>query len=69
MKAYLATTGAIFGLIAIMHALRSISERDTLHTHPVEFFAMAGLGVVAAALALWAARLLFRKPPRGFDVA
>src|ERR1700687_3138931 len=28
MKAYLVTTGALFGLIAVMHLLRSIEERS-----------------------------------------
>jgi hypothetical protein len=57
MKAYLLTTGTIFGLIAIMHVLRSFAEWQSLKTNPVEFIAMAALGVLAAALSVWAFRL------------
>ena len=60
MKAYLVTTGSIFGLIALLHVLRSVSEWKLLSTHPGEFVAMAALGVVAAALSVWAWRLLWR---------
>ena len=58
MKAYLFTTGAIFGLIAVMHALKSVQEMSMLKTNPGEFLAMAALGLVAAGLAVWAWRLL-----------
>lgn len=57
MKTYLATTGTIFGLLAVMHVLRAIDERASLSTNPVEFFSMAALGLVAAALSIWAWRL------------
>ena len=58
MKAYLVTTGTVFGLIAVLHALRAVEERNLLTTNPVEFLSMAALGVVAAALSVWAWRLL-----------
>lgn len=58
MKAYLITTGILFGLIAVMHVLRSIAEWDSLRTDPSSFFGMAALGVLAAALSVWAWRLL-----------
>ena len=58
MKAYLITTGTIFGLIAVMHLLRSIAEWRLLTTDPWYFLGMAGLGVVAAVLSVWAWRLL-----------
>jgi len=58
MKAYLITTGSIFGLIAFLHVLRSIAEWHLLATDPVSFLAMAGLGVLAAALSVWAWYLL-----------
>jgi hypothetical protein len=62
MKAYLVTTGTIFGLIAIMHLARAIDEFPAFTTDPVYFLGMAGLGVVAASLSGWAWRLLRRKP-------
>jgi hypothetical protein len=58
MKAYLVTTGSVFGLIALMHGLKAIGDRHLLTTQPVEFLSMAALGLVAAALSLWAWRLL-----------
>lgn len=58
MKAYLITTGTLFGLIALMHLLKSISERSRLETDPGEFLGMAALGLVAAGLSVWAWRLL-----------
>jgi hypothetical protein len=54
MKAYLATTGLLFGLIAVMHFLRSISEWHLLATHPWYFLGTSALGVVAAVLTVWA---------------
>jgi hypothetical protein len=54
MKAYLITTGAIFGLVAVLHVLRAIDERSMLSSHPIEFLVMAGLGVLSAGLAVWA---------------
>jgi hypothetical protein len=58
MKAYLASTGTIFGLIAVLHLLRSIDERARLATDPWYFLGTSALGVVAAALSVWAWRLL-----------
>jgi hypothetical protein len=57
MKAYLIITGTLFGLIAVMHLLKAIGDRQQMATDPVSFFAMAALGVVAAALSVWAWRL------------
>ena len=57
MKAYLATTGVIFGLLAIMHLLRAIDERQAFSTNPAEYLSMAALGLLAAALSVWAWRL------------
>jgi hypothetical protein len=57
MKAYLAITGTLFGLIAVAHFMKSIADRDSLSTNPVEFLSMAALGLVAAALSVWAWRL------------
>ena len=58
MKAYLVTTGTLFGLIAVMHLLRSIAERALLATDPWYFLGTSALGVVAAALSVWAWCLL-----------
>jgi hypothetical protein len=58
MKAYLATTGTIFGLIAVLHLLRSIDERARLATDPWYYLGTSALGVVAAALSVWAWCLL-----------
>jgi hypothetical protein len=61
MKAYLITTGSIFALIAMMHLLKSIADRDLLTTNPGEFWSMAALGLLAAGLSVWAWRLLGRQ--------
>jgi len=61
MKAYLVTTGTVFGLIAVMHLVRAIAERATLLTEPFYFLGMSGLGVVAAFLSGWAWGLLRRQ--------
>jgi len=58
VKAYLVITGTLFGLIAVLRLLRAIAEWHLLATDPWYFLGMAGLGVLAAALAVWAWRLL-----------
>lgn len=60
MKTYIATTGTIFGLLALSHVWRCIAERQSMAAHPGSFALMAGLGGVAAVFALWAMRLLRR---------
>lgn len=54
MKAYVMTTGAVFGLITLAHVLRIIAEGPHLVTEP--WYVL--LTVAAAALAVWAWRLL-----------
>jgi hypothetical protein len=54
MKAYVMTTGAVFGLIALAHLLRILAEGPHLATDP--FFVL--LTLVAGTLSLWAWRLL-----------
>ena len=54
MKAYILTTGLIFGLITLAHLWRIIAEWPRAATEPV--FVL--LTVVAAALCVWAWRLL-----------
>jgi hypothetical protein len=58
VKAYLITTGSIFGLIALAHLLRTIAEWSRLSTDPWFYLEGPGLGVVAAAFSFWAWRLL-----------
>lgn len=53
MKAYLITTGTVFALIVVSHVLRFITEGGALR-EPVLWI----LTVLAAALAVWAFRLL-----------
>jgi hypothetical protein len=54
MKAYLITTGTVFGLITLAHIWRVIVEGPHLATNPV--FVL--LTFAAAALCVWAWRLL-----------
>lgn len=54
MKAYVMTTGAVFGLITLAHLLRVIAEGPHLLTDP--WYVL--LTVAAATLCLWAWRLL-----------
>jgi hypothetical protein len=56
MKAYLATTGSLFALLALVHVWRAIVERETLATDPVFLI----ITVLAAGLSIWAFRLLRR---------
>ena len=56
MKAYLITTGTVFGLIVLAHMWRVFAESPHLATDPV--FVL--LTVAAAGLSFWAWRLLGR---------
>jgi hypothetical protein len=56
MKAYLITTGTVFGLIVLAHIARVFAEGPRLATDPV--FVL--LTVLPAALSFWAWRLLSR---------
>lgn len=58
MKAYLITTGSLFGLVALAHVARTIGERARLGADPGFILEGPVLGLVAAALSLWAWRLL-----------
>jgi hypothetical protein len=57
MKAYLTTTGALFALLAVAHLLRTIAEWPRLGTDPGFILEVPGIGVVAAAISVWAWRL------------
>lgn len=63
MKAYLATTGMLFALLALAHLLRTVAESSRLTTDPGFIIEGPGIGILAAALCLWAWRL-FRLQPR-----
>jgi hypothetical protein len=56
MKAYLITTGAIFGLVTLAHIWRIITESPQLGKDP--WFVL--LTIVTASLCVWACRLLRR---------
>jgi hypothetical protein len=56
MKAYVITTGAVFGLLALAHLLRIIGEDATLATDP--FY--VSITLAAAALCGWSVLVLRR---------
>jgi hypothetical protein len=58
MKAYVITTGAVFGLITLAHIWRAIEEGPHLATDPWWIL----LTIAAAGLCVWAVRLLRRLP-------
>jgi hypothetical protein len=62
MKAYLITTGVVFGLLALMHVVRVIAEGPRMATDPV----FVVFTVAATALCFWAFYLL-RLYPRASD--
>jgi hypothetical protein len=57
MRAYVITTGAIFGLIILAHVWRVIEEGPRLATDPTFVFTT----LVSVALSLWAWRLGSRR--------
>jgi hypothetical protein len=58
MKAYVTITGILFGLITLAHVLRMIEEGPRLATDPGFLL----LTLVAAALGVWAWRLVRLSP-------
>jgi hypothetical protein len=56
MKAYLITTGTVFGLIVLAHIARVFAEGPRLAADP----GFVLLTILAAALSIWAWRLLKR---------
>jgi hypothetical protein len=50
MKAYVITTGVIFGLLTLAHVLRIIGENRQLATDP----AYMAITLVSAAMCIWA---------------
>jgi hypothetical protein len=55
MKAYLATTGVLFALLALLHVWRLVAEWRGIRP---DFWIVAGGSLLSAALALWALKLL-----------
>jgi hypothetical protein len=60
MKAYLITTGTLFGLLAVAHIARTVVEARRLTTDAGFLLEGPGIGIVAGALSVWAWRLLRR---------
>ncbi|HEX2643849.1 MAG TPA: hypothetical protein VHU81_12725 [Thermoanaerobaculia bacterium] len=58
MKAYVMTTGIVFGLLTLAHIARMLWEDPHLATEPVYVL----ITVASAALCLWAWRVLPRNP-------
>jgi hypothetical protein len=58
VKAYVMTTGSVFGLLVVAHVWRVVEEGPHLTTDPFYIIITAG----AAALCLWAWRLLRLMP-------
>ena len=58
MKAYVMTTGALFAVLVVLHVWRALVEGSSLLKDP--FFIATTLA--AAALAVWACRLLTKTP-------
>ena len=56
MRAYVAITGALFALITVAHLLRIVYAEPRLARDPGYLL----LTAVAAGLAIWAARLVWR---------
>jgi hypothetical protein len=56
MKAYVITTGAVFGLVTVAHLLRIVTEDPHLATDPVYIL----ITVASAALCIWALYVLRR---------
>ena len=59
MRAYLLTTGTVFGLVTLAHVWRVVAESPGLARDP--WYVL--LTVLSAALCVWALRLL-RRPAR-----
>jgi hypothetical protein len=59
VKAYLVTTGSLFGLLAAAHLVRTVLEWPRLAADPWFVVQGPGIGALAAGLSLWAWRLLW----------
>ena len=54
MKAYIITTGVVFGLLTVTHVWRALEEGARVAKDP--FFVV--ITIIAASLCVWACRLL-----------
>jgi len=63
MKAYLAATGALFALVAVLHVWRAVEEWPP--EHPAHYAVVVAIGLLAAALSAWAWRLFSAHAARG----
>jgi hypothetical protein len=63
VKAYLITTGTLFALLAAWHLLLAIDEAPRIHAAPWYFLHTVALALLAAALSIWAWRLLRHARP------
>jgi hypothetical protein len=63
LNAYLLTTGGLFALLALVHAARTIHEWPRLTADPWFILEGPGIGVIAAAICVWAWRLLRMPAP------
>jgi hypothetical protein len=59
VRAYVVTTGIVFGLLVLAHLWRVVAESPALAREP--FF--VGVTLAAAGLCLWAMLLLRRRAP------
>ena len=64
MKPYLVVTGTLFALIAVAHLLRTIAEWSRLGADRGFLVEGPGLGLISAALCVWAWRLWPREGAR-----
>jgi hypothetical protein len=65
MKAYLATTGTIFGLLAAAHVWRIFAEWNPLAADTWYAAGIAAIGLASAALSVWAWALLIKQGRHG----
>jgi hypothetical protein len=56
MRAYVITTGVVFGLLTVAHVARMVAERASLATDPVYL----AITAASAALCVWAFVVLRR---------
>jgi hypothetical protein len=59
MKAYLATTGTLFALLALAHLVLTIAQWRRLAADAWFILQGPGIGVAAGVLSFWAWRLLW----------
>ncbi len=63
MRAYVITTGAVFGLLALAHVLRIVGEDARLLADPLYMF----ITDAAAALCIWSFFVVRRMPAPASD--